>query len=250
MEILAQPRFVLAPDRINIGALPEWIHEDPRAEFLLHANDAEIMNLADKHALERLIQGIARHPWVKTVSSAEKHFPGEVNVSLEWRKPVAMVRVKDGLLPVDREGVLLPTRDFTPLEAARYPRIEGINPEQVNRLAGQIWNDPVVQHGALLADCLLDRWARYQFRSLCPTSVTAHSSSPEFEIHTRKGSRIIWGAVVKHSGGETPDDTTLRKLQWLEAYYREHGSFEGLDGPQIIDLRPPQPTVRPLAEKK
>lgn len=243
-RLLAQPRFHLTPEEIEVGDLPPWIHEDPRAEFLLSVAGGADLNLAADDALTKLVQAIEKHPWVRKVESAEKRFPGLVTVKLEWRMPVAMVRVQGGLLPVDREGVLLPTRDFTPLEAARYPRIEGVS-EPPPGPAGVRWLDPVVLGGSRLAALLLPVWSKYQFRALIPLKSGGTSAALDFAIRTRGGSVILWGDVPPEGVGAA-EKVTAAKLQWLEAYFREHGSFEGVEGPQEIDLRPAKPRIGPL----
>lgn len=240
-RLLALPRFHLVPEEIDVGALPPWIHEDPRAEFLLLLDGGADLNLAANEFLVKFVHAVEKHPWIKQVQSAEKRFPGLVQVKLEWRMPVAMVRVQGGLLPVDKEGVLLPTRDFTPLEAAKYPRIEGVS-EPPPGPAGVRWLDPVVTAGAPLAASLLGVWNKYQFRALLPLKTSDSPTRVEFTIRTRGGSVIIWGDVptgdmIGH------DKATAAKLQWLEAYFREHGSFEGVEGPQEIDLRPERPRI-------
>jgi len=64
----------------------------------------------------------------------------------------------------------------------------------------------------------------------------AHSAEFEFVIVTQSGSRIVWGhaPAVPVVQEVSPDD----KMNRLRAYYKEHGSFDGIDGPQEVDLRP------------
>jgi hypothetical protein len=239
-ELLADPRFHLVPEEIDVGSLPAWIHHDPRPEFLLNATQDGALSVADRDCLAKLVDGIQKHPWVSRVGRAEKRFPGVAVVQVEWRRPVAMVRVPGGLLPVDETGVLLPTRDFTPLEASRYPRIEGA--ESVPRgPAGTVWADPLIKQGASLAAHLLPVWVKYQFRSIMPLQEGSGTRGLEFQIVTREGSIIQWGEA---GNGPQEDEKTARKLRWLEEYYREHGSFAGLDGPLVIDLRPAEPQIR------
>ncbi len=239
-RLLADSRFCLVPEEVDVGSLPPWIHQDPRPEFILDAAQGGSLSLADRDCLRRLVTAIEKHPWVNHVSRVEKRFPGVVVVQLEWRRPVAMVRVPGGLLPVDETGVLLPTRDFTPLEAARYPRIEGVESAPQGP-AGSQWADPLVKYGASLAAHLLPVWAKYQFRSIMPLRQSQASQDVEFQIATKEGSIILWGDA--ENGGQDRG-RTIKKLQWLEEYYREHGSFVGLDGPLVIDLRPVEPQIK------
>lgn len=70
-----------------------------------------------------------------------------------------MVEVTRGLLPIDSEGVLLPSEDFSPKEAEAYPRLGGIKSIPVGPV-GTKWGDPRVDDNAQIAAVLIGDWAR------------------------------------------------------------------------------------------
>src|SRR4029079_16323895 len=104
---------------------PAWIRTDIKNEVLREASFTGPLSLLDGELTIRVASAFATHPWIASVQRVSKHFPSGLDVEVAYRRPVAMVEVTDGALPVDAEGVVLPTTDFKPGEADRYPRIGG-----------------------------------------------------------------------------------------------------------------------------
>jgi|YNPNPStandDraft_1061719.scaffolds.fasta_scaffold03207_7 hypothetical protein len=241
--IVQASRFQLSPDSLDLGEFPPWIHHDIRPELLLIAFPDKGGNILQRDVLAKIASAAEEHPWVRKVSDLRKFYPNRIHAAIEWRQPVAMVRIAEGLLPVDANGVLLPSRDFTPVEAAQYPRIVGAYPLPSGP-AGHNWGDVRISQAASLAELLFSDWKKYGFRQI---ELGPEGTNDEFVIVTHSGSRILWGhppavAVAREASPE-------EKMQRLHAYYREHGSFDGIDGPQEIDLRPREGLrVRPLPQ--
>jgi len=237
-QIIGATRFALVPDSLDLGELPPWIHHDVRPEILLISFSDKRGNVLQRNVLSRVASAAEQHPWIKNVENLRKTYPNEIRAAVVWRQPVAMVRIAGGLLPVDAEGVLLPSRDFTPVEAAQYPRIVGLDTLPAGP-AGQNWGDARVVQAASLAGLLLADWRKYGLHHIeWKPENPRNSTEFEFVVVTQSGSRIIWGhapsvPVVREA---SPDD----KLNRLRVYYKEHGSFDGIDGPQEIDVRPLQ----------
>ncbi|MGQ9605083.1 MAG: cell division protein FtsQ/DivIB [Thermogutta sp.] len=234
-QLAIDPRYTLTAESIDLPDPPEWIHHDLRPEILAYLGETRRVSILDDDLTERLHRAAAAHPWIAAVREVRKAFPARVQIACEYRKPAAMVRVPEGLLPVDADGVLLPTRDFTPQEAARYPRIEGIEtpPRDV---AGRPWADPRVEAAAKLAEMLSPYWTQLQFARIVPLQLQPSSGTPiSLEVLTRGGSRVIWGSPPNVSpDDEAPPEVKMRRL---DIYFKEHGSLEGLNGPQLFDLR-------------
>lgn len=240
-KIVQASRFQLTPDSLDLGESPPWIRHDIRPELLLIGFPDKGGNVLQRDVLRKIASAAEEHPWIRKVGELRKEYPNKIRAAVEWRRPVAMVRIAEGLLPVDADGVLLPSRDFTPVEAAQYPRIVGTYPLPCGP-AGQNWGDVRISHAASLAELLFSDWKKYGFRQIEPGP---EGVSDEFVIVTHSGSRILWGhaPVVSVVREVSPEE----KLQRLHAYYREHGSFDGIEGPQEIDLRPVEGLqVRPL----
>lgn len=174
--------------------------------------------------------------------------PAHVEAELEYRVPVAMIDVKTGVYPIDEEGVLLPPEDFTPAETRRYPLITGITSLPAGP-PGSRWGDATVLAAARLAIALADHWDEFNLVAIhapVPSSAVVDFDDLIFELHTRGGSRIVWG---RPPGTGHPGELTVdQKLGRLKRYVTDFGPFDA-PGPAFeIDIRPWQEiTRRPLA---
>jgi len=244
-RIQAADEYRIGPEHIKlIPSLPSWIHRDLCKEVFHDAALDGSLNILDKNLCERITQAFAQHPWVGKVERVSKRLPATVEVELIYRRPVCMVEVSGGLLPVDEEGVLLPSSDFTPTEAVRYPRLTGVG-QAPPVSPGRRWHDARVIGGAELAAQLFDDWQRLQLRRIVPLSHPPPagenlgreaSGEPFFVLITRGGSKILWGyAPGANMLGELPPG---EKKARLLHYLAEHNSLEGRDGkPQELDVR-------------
>ena len=150
--------------------LPPWIHTDLKAEVLRDASLDGPLSLLDKELTVRVAHAFALHPWVAKVQRVSKRSPAGVQVDLDYRRPVAMVEVPGpALLPVDGEGVLLPTADFSPQDARQYPRIAEIKTSPLGPV-GTRWGDTHVTGGARIAAALLDDWQALKLHQVVPAA--------------------------------------------------------------------------------
>jgi hypothetical protein len=225
--------YQLALDDIEITPLPSWIRSDVKAEALRDGSLDEPLPLADEDLAERIAKAFALHPWVAAVERVSKRYPAGATIELVYRRPVAMVEVPNGLFPVDAHSVLLPSGDFTAVEARNYPRIADVRGQPVG-LVGSPWNDPIVTGAAKIADKLAPIWKElglYQIRPMSesPQSVGANGA---FELVTRDGASIVWGSAP---GQERPGEPSAsEKIARLKKLLADHGSLA--DAPNL-DLR-------------
>src|SRR5262249_34662295 len=143
--------------------LPPWIHTEVKVFKSNVLRDAGLdgeLSLLDKELTVRMAQAFAMHPWVAKVTRVSKQSSSGVMVEIVYRRPVAMVvRPGPGLLPVDAEGVVLPTEDFSPVEAQGYLRIAEITTSPAGQI-GSRWGDLHVTGAAQIAAVLLDDWQK------------------------------------------------------------------------------------------
>lgn len=241
-RILASPEYRVGPEQIEITPLPPWIRTDIRFDVLRNPSVDGTLSLMDDDLTERLAKAFAQHPWVAKVESVTKQFPALVKVSLVYRKPVCMIEVPDGVLPVNEEGVVLPTTtaDFTSIEVTRYPLFVRIEQRPTIPPGGR-WFDPRVIGAAEIAAALGPAWERMRLHRIetmdidpaaSAASAAASDSSrgaqgPIFAVFTRLGSRIVWGhAPGAKTSAEVP---VAEKVARLEKYLAD---YDTLDGPQ------------------
>lgn len=232
-HVLHSPQYQILLDNVSITPPPAWIHTDIKAEVIRDAEVDGALSVLDEDLTERIYQGFAAHPWVAKVLHVAKLAPARLQVELVYRQPVCMVQVAGGLFPIDIEGVLLPTADFSPHEAARFPRLSNI-PLPTEPPAGAVWRDTRVLEGARLAAALSEVWAEMGFHHF-ELMAEPGSEGNHYQILTRSGSRVFWGPAP--GTDEAAQALTKAKLARLKQYYAERGSLDGPHGTQDLDLR-------------
>ena len=231
-HVLASPHYQIQLDAVAVTPQPTWIRSDVKAEVVRDAELNGPLSVLDEDLARRMHQAFASHPWVAQVVRVTKLPAARLQVDLHYREPVCMVQVPDGLFPIDGSGVLLPTTDFSPHEAARYPRFSNA-PLPTEPPAGSVWQDERIFAAARLAAALSGIWDEMGFRHFELTSETG--SGFDFQLLTKKGTRVFWGPAP--AGDEAGQALAKAKLARLKQYFVERGSLEGPHGAQDLDLR-------------
>jgi len=166
--VVARPIYRLAAENIQVSPPPVWIKTDVRAEVV---RDGALHDLTifDKDATIRVYQAFELHPWVAKVLRVSKHPPARLDVELTYRQPVAWVEVPrgnqpgedGGVIPVDRQAVVLPSRDFGKENLQDYLRIAVPNVGPYG-LAGTAWGDVRVVGAARIATAFDGIWQALQ----------------------------------------------------------------------------------------
>lgn len=235
-RVLASPEYWLKLQDVEITPLPEWIHTDVRAEVFRDASLDRSLSITDDDLTDRIANAFKLHPWVAEVQRVCKYHPAHVKVDLVYYRPVLMVQVPGGLLPVDINGVLLPTGDFSPLEAGRYPRLVGIDSVPVGP-PGERWGDARVVGAAGIAAAFGSAWQRLGLERIVAGNMVSVGRHREetYELFTPAGTRVLWGrAPTTDMPGELSAE---EKVARLEKYAAENGSLDGPSGPREHDVR-------------
>jgi hypothetical protein len=235
-HVLAGSEYQVDPNKIAVTPPPPWIHSEIKAEVIRDASFDGPLSILDTELTVRMATAFAAHPWVAHVERVSKRYPSGLDIVLSYRKPVAMVEVQDGALPVDVEGVVLPTADFSPAEAEPYPRIGEILTTPGGAV-GARWGDPCVTGAAQIAAALANDWSALKLFRIVPAGrKTGGRGGVEygFALYTHAGTRIEWGrAPSTDLPGEVP---VGEKIARLKKYAAENGSLDGPDGPQQLVL--------------
>lgn len=241
-QVLAGPQFIVTAAAVSVTPPPPWIRSDVKEDVVRDINLAGPISVLDEDLGERFYEAFAAQPWVAKVVRVLKRPPAGVDVEVVYRKPVLMVKVPDGLLPVDGDAVQLPTADFSPLEASHYPRlveIEGVMPPP----SGTRWSERRVVAAAALAAVLVDAWQELglHYLAVAPESAGLPAGSFEFELFTKGGTRVAWG--LSPAGDDEGRAASADKLSRLRHYASEHGTLDNPRTPQNLDVRAPQGVV-------
>ncbi len=256
-RILAAREYQIGPEQVEVTPQPAWIPQsDVRDEVLRSPMLDGRLSIVDDDLVKRITDAFARHPWVAKVERVAKSY-GTVKVDIVYRKPACVVEQPGGGLPVDVEAVLLPTEmgDITPTEAARYPRLSGVDRPPPGP-AGTRWGDARVIGGAEIAAALADKWepmrldhiepsiAHPSTRPTTPDSVASRLAEPVFTLVTRSGTRIAWGyAPGANAVGEL---SAAEKVARLQHYFEKYDMLDGPGGKaQVLDIRDLPPAVQP-----
>jgi hypothetical protein len=232
-HVLASEQYQVDPAKIAITPPPPWIRSDIKDEVIREASFDGPLSLLDSKLTIRVAGAFAAHPWIAHVERVSKHFPSGLEVEVAYRRPVAMVEVSDGALPVDVQGVVLPTADFRPGEADRYPRIGEVHTSPAG-LVGSPWGDAAVAGAAQIAAALGDSWHALELFRITPAGRHPGGrggAEYAFALFTRRGTRIDWGLAPQTTVAGEP--AAADKIAQLKKYAAAHGSLDGKSPHQL-----------------
>ena len=231
-------QYRLQTAQIEITPPPRWVPTDLAEQVAQRAGLPDELSLLDKGITRRVAEAFERHPWVKGRVRVSTSVPARMRVELEYREPVAMVRVTSttGLFPIDAEATLLPSADFAPAEISRYPLIENVKTPP-RGAEGTVWKEDCVIAAARLAVLLKPYWQQFELQSIRVPENSDNQLAWEdlsLQLATRGGSRVIWGRApgAKHPGELTAD----KKLDRIKFYRKHHGPFDAAHGPYEYDI--------------
>jgi hypothetical protein len=233
-QLLHSSRYQVRLEDVEITPLPKWIHTDVRGEVFRNLTFDSPASILDDQLAQRFHDALALHPWIAKVLRVTKLPPARIKVELEYRRPVCMVQVTGGLLPVDVEGAFLPTADFSPVEADTYPVLVSVNSMPVGT-PGTLWGDARVVGGAEIAATFGPAWNKLRLRQIVPSPRPVYGDQYAFELVARSGTRVIWG--LPPSSDQAGGVPAAEKVARLVKYFDEHASLDGPAGPHQLDIR-------------
>jgi hypothetical protein len=221
-HVATRPEYLLSAEKIEVTSVPEWIHTNIQTEVIRDSGLKEPLSILDDKLSSRLTQAFSLHPWISRVAAVRTSYPPRIQVDLEYRRPVAMVEVLGGLLPIDVDGVLLPTEDFSPQDAQNYPRIAGIVSGPLGPL-GTRWGDPTVEAAAKLGPVLQPVWKEFGLHHVQLQPRLGPSAKFVLELVAIGGNTFIWGSPP---GSEMADEPSpADKLAQLTRLKSARGSL-------------------------
>jgi hypothetical protein len=229
-HVSTQPEYLVDVRALDVTPPPKWIRADVKAEVVRDAGLPAQISILDERLKETLTQAFSLHPWVAAVEKVETSYPARIRVTVAYRRPVAMVEVHDGLLPVDSRGVLLPPEDFRPQEALHYPRVAGLAGSPLGPI-GTRWGNPVVEAAAKLAEVLEPAWDELQLHHIAaPAGAGLDLSAITLEIATRDGTKFVWGRAPGNERVDEPKSS--QKVARLKRFAAQFGSLDKVDAAQ------------------
>lgn len=234
---LESDEYLVTAEQIQVTPQPNWIHTNVKTECVRSLTGLKL-SLLDRDLVEKVANVFTLHPWVAGVIRVEKRYPSQVNVELEYRRPVLVVKIEqpgdEGLLFLDQDAVLLPSTDFAPTQARNYLRIAAAG-EAPTSVYGTPWSSDRIAGAAGIADCWGTRWQPLGLYWIV-TSKTV-GGQLIYELHSQDDKvRVIWGQPPGHEGASEP--TAEQKIAALEQLVQEQGgSLEKFASEKPLDLR-------------
>ncbi|HEY2414380.1 MAG TPA: hypothetical protein VGI40_19200 [Pirellulaceae bacterium] len=226
--------YLVSEDKIVVTPQPAWIHTNVKADCVRALAGMQLM-LLDRELVEKIGSAFTLHPWVAEVVRVEKRYPAQVNVELEYRRPVLVVKLDgpgdEGLLFLDEHAVLLPSTDFAPSQARNYLRIAAAG-ETPSGVYGVPWKSERIGGAAAIAAAVETQWQSVGLYWI----VAARIGSGElvYELRSQDDKfRLIWGRPPGQESSGEP--TAQQKVAALKQLTRDGGSAE----PKTLDLRQP-----------
>jgi hypothetical protein len=213
--------YTVGPQGFEVTPPPPWVRASIKND-VIRLGSLEQVSLLEIDTSRRVAQAFALHPWVHQVQRVSKHYPASIRVDVTYRRPVGVVEVErgdqPGLLPIDRDGVLLPPEDFSVGQVKSLPRI-AVGKTFPAGSVGTAWGDDRVAAAALVAEVLCDDWPHvplYQIAAL-PAIAGDATRSTVFEVVARDGRRFSWGpAPGKDEASEQSlADKRSQLLKWI-----------------------------------
>ncbi|MCC6507817.1 MAG: hypothetical protein IT423_01820 [Pirellulaceae bacterium] len=127
-EHLDQTLYGVKLENIELTPQPPWIHSNLK-EQVYRENGLSEVSLLEPEATATIAHAFDANTWIKSTNQVRKMSGGKVVVDVTYRRPVAMVfqspppgtgNGKGLCYPVDEEGSLLPTDEFSPSEVLNY----------------------------------------------------------------------------------------------------------------------------------
>lgn len=237
--------YAVKQENIHISDRPNWLRTEVLSsivEEVYEQSGLGRMSLLDDQTNAVIAKAFDSHPWIKKTHRVHRMAGGQIMINAEFRQPLAMVHCDaqvdasagtmdhESFLPVDSEGVLLPTKDFSQEDIPSYMLIYAQNIRASDYPhVGMILADPQVQDAILLCRFLgpvkAQGLAKLSSIYVYPNPA-GEKSRWKLEITTKDGPRIMWGSAPTREGNTEPTaNTKLKRLvdligdnvQWAQA---------------------------------
>ncbi|WP_437187958.1 cell division protein FtsQ/DivIB [Planctomicrobium sp. SH668] len=241
-DVSNRPEYQFGLQQLRLTPPHPWIPSTIIDEVRELSQLPETVSLLQPGLSEQLALAWQKHPWVKQVNSVEITPAPGIVVDVEYRIPAAFIESRNAFYPVDTEGNLLPSADFSHPSKQTLPIVLDSDSDPQGRV-GEPWGNATVTAAASLAAALAPsgdtavHWNRLGFKAIIIPPTNSPDTDPSqltFEIETKGGNRIVWG---KSPGFDALEPTPDEKIARLNDFQSKNGSLDGVSGRHRIDIR-------------
>ena len=231
--------FSLTQEKILLTPQPHWSELDLR-KMVLDQSNGEQASILDTGLVPRTAGIMKQVGFVEQINSIEKSKAG-LNIDVIYREPVALVELsavtmknkwpngqidRTVLLPVDRNGVLMPESIGDNLN---LPWIAVLFPSQFEATWEQ-WPDERIHDAAAISSAFKRPLSELGIQRITTNQVDSTDSNlrpKPFELYSGSGTRIVWGNAPGKEAESEVD--ALKKIRAIEAVVDQYGPLNEVD---------------------
>ncbi len=221
-HVFARPEYNPA-FRVELAGPPQWVDAEEWHRRILDCvripTDQEWL---DETLVPLVADQINRSGWVSKLHRVEQGMDGVIRIVAEYRRPIAMVRVKcdvgECFVPVDRHGVRLPEVYRQVSDGLGWMRIVGVESD-LPEIGEPFQGDDAVA-GIRLAALLFDQDFSSRITGIDVLNFRGRRDKRDnhIKLRTREGGMIAWGSAI---GEEIEEPTAQDKLRTIAVYFKK-----------------------------
>ena len=240
--VAGSSKYHVTESSLEIPEAPVWISPATNVKKEVFGDGLlDETSAMDPHAATKIAQAFELNPWVKRVARVTKSAPNRVRVELEYRRPIAVVRVQvskefKGWEPIDGEGVVLP-EDLFHEDQSRIALYLGVVADPLPSVPNDVgitWPDDRIQQAGILAAVLENLWKEWGIDDILATrSLT--DDTPVFSLRLNGDTKIVWGRAPGNEAGS--ELKAMQKLALIGEYLKQHGPVKTWAAGQVLDVQ-------------
>ena len=242
-----QNMFVVSPITFSFEA-PVWTTDELINEIKNIPGLKREYNIFEKDLTRNIAELYEKNPLISKVYYVEREFPGRLNLKLELRRPIAIVKRKDKEYLIDKDCVRLPKKFY------KYPLENEDAVYVVNRRRfkvvehGEKWDNTAIEEGINLLNYLkynkIDKLLELGAIDVSNVGKRIKRGKSDINLWTRNGTLVKWGCAPSC---EKPGElSNYEKLQNLLSVVNEKGPY--LVNMEYVDVRWKMPIGKPSGE--
>ncbi len=231
-----QKMFLVSPATFSFE-IPDWATDG----FINEINSIQGLkkkyNIFEKDLTKRIVYAYENSPLVSRVCYVERELPNRLNMKMELRRPVAIVKKRRKEYLVDNDCVRLPDKFYKYPEAGDDPFYIIVRNSVKVPEYGKKWNDKSIIDGINLLNYLrhnkVDKLLKITSIDVSKIGGKHKKGQIDVALLTKDGARIKWGCPT--SSEHVNELSNYEKLQNLLSVAMEEGA--GLNKMEYVDVR-------------